>query len=109
GEDLSWFWKEWFYNNWQLDIAIQSVSYKDNDEKNGADIVIANLQKMAMPFTLEINYADGTKTEMPFPVETWLQSSTHFIHLPATQHIQSVIIDPEKKLPDSNRSNNEWK
>ncbi len=33
GEDLNWFWKEWFYNNWQFDIAVQSVSYKDNDPK----------------------------------------------------------------------------
>jgi len=33
GEDLTWFWREWFYNNWKLDIAVQSVAYKNNDPK----------------------------------------------------------------------------
>jgi aminopeptidase N len=26
GEDLSWFWREWFCNNWSLDQAIQQVA-----------------------------------------------------------------------------------
>ena len=109
GESLSWFWKEWFYHNWQLDLAVQSVSYPDNDAKNGVDITIANLQKMAMPFTLEIVLKDGSKQTLQLPVETWMQSDTHKIHLDTTQPVASVIIDPENKLPDSNRMNNVWK
>ena len=109
GEDLSWFWKEWFYNNWQLDLAVQSVSYPDNNAKNGADITIANLQKMAMPFTLEVVLKDGSKQSLQIPVETWLQSNTHTLHLQTTQPVISVTIDPENKLPDSNRKNNIWK
>jgi len=109
GESLSWFWKEWFYHNWQLDLAVQSVSYPDHDAKNGVDITVANLQKMAMPFTLEIVLKDGSKQTLQLPVETWMQSDTHKIHLPTTQPVTSVIIDPENKLPDSNRMNNVWK
>jgi hypothetical protein len=106
GEDLGWFWKEWFYNNWQLDLAVRSVSYKDNDPKNGADIMIANLQKMAMPATIEIVLKDGSKQRLQLPVETWMQTATHTIHLAITQKIQSVTIDPDALLPDSNRKNN---
>jgi hypothetical protein len=109
GESLSWFWKEWFQNNWQLDLSVQSVSYPNNDAKNGVNISIANLQKMAMPFTLEILLEDGSKQAVQFPVETWLQSDVHKIHLQTTQPLRSVIIDPENKLPDSNRKNNVWK
>ena len=109
GEDLSWFWKEWFYHNWQLDLAIQSASYSDGDAKNGIDITIANLQKMAMPCTLEAVLKDGSKQDLQLPVETWLQGNTHIIHLQTTQPVDSVIIDPENKLPDNNRTNNEWK
>ena len=109
GEDLTWFWREWFKNNWQLDIALQSVSYKDNNFKNGADITIVNLQKMAMPFTLEIIFKDGSKQAMQIPVETWLQSSTRTIHLQTTQPLRSVTIDPAAMLPDSDRGNNSWK
>src|ERR1700761_3800877 len=27
GEDLSWFWKGWFYNNWALDLAVVDAKY----------------------------------------------------------------------------------
>jgi len=109
GEDLTWFWREWFYNNWQLDMAVQSVSYKNDDYKNGADITIANLQKMVMPATIEIVLKDGSKQNLQLPVETWLQSALHTIHLQTTQPLQSVTIDPAAMLPDSNRGNNSWK
>jgi Peptidase family M1 domain len=108
GEDLTWFWREWFKNNWQLDLAVQSVSYRDNDFKNGADITIVNLQKMAMPFTLEITLKDGTKRMLQIPVETWLQNASHTIHVTTSQPLQSVTIDPAALLPDSNRANNSW-
>jgi hypothetical protein len=109
GEDLSWFWKEWFVNNWQLDLAVHSVAYTNDDAKSGVDITIDNLQKMAMPFTLEVVLKDGSKQDLQLPVETWMQSNVHSVHLPTTQPVQSVIIDPENKLPDSNRENNVWK
>ncbi|MEO9210556.1 MAG: M1 family metallopeptidase [Ginsengibacter sp.] len=109
GEDLGWFWKEWFYNNWQFDVAIQSVTYTNDDAKNGADISMVNLQKMALPITIEIILKDGNKMNLKLPVETWMQGAVHTIHIKTTQAIQSVIIDPENKLPDSNRSNNIWK
>ncbi len=109
GEDLTWFWREWFQNNWQLDVAVQSVSYKDNNYKNGVEITIANLQKMAMPCTVEIVLKDGNKQELALPVETWMQSEVHTIHLQTTQPLQSVTIDPANMLPDSNRGNNSWK
>ena len=108
GEDLSWFWKEWFFNNWQFDVAIQSVSYTNNDARNGVDITIANLQKMALSITLRVVLKDGSKMNLSLPVETWLQGNTHTIHLQTTQPVQSVVIDPDNKLPDSNRKNNIW-
>ena len=109
GEDLSWFWKEWFYHNWQLDMAVQSVSYVKDDPKNGADITLINLQKMAMPCTLQVVLKDGTVKDIQLPVETWLQSDVHSIHVQTDQQLSSVIIDPKNLLPDSNRENNIWK
>jgi hypothetical protein len=109
GEDLTWFWREWFQNNWQLDLSVLSVSYKDGDYKNGAQIRIANLQKMAMPCDIEIIYKDGARQNLKLPVETWIQNAVHTIRLNSTQPIISVTIDPTNILPDSNRGNNTWK
>ena len=109
GEDLSWFWREWFFNNWALDQAVTGVTYTDNDPLKGANVTIANLEKMAMPVTLEIVLKDGTKKRMELPVETWLQNKVQNIHVATQQKIASVTIDPDHVLPDSNRGNNVWK
>ena len=109
GEDLAWYWRGWFVNNWQLDMAVKSVKYSNDDPAKGVDITIVNLQKMAMPCNVEITWADGTVQEMNLPVETWLQSAEHKIHLPSTQKVKSVVIDPKNVLPDSDRENNVWK
>jgi hypothetical protein len=108
GEDLSWFWKEWFLHNWQLDLAVRSVSYTGENAQNGVDIEVCCLQKMAMPCIVEVVLKDGSKQDLHLPVETWMQGDTHRVHLQTTQPVTSVTIDPAHILPDSNRSNNVW-
>jgi hypothetical protein len=109
GEDLSWFWKGWFYNNWKLDMTIIDAVYVDNDVKKGVSVTIANKEKMAMPFALEVNLKDGTKYRLQFPVETWIQNKAITVIVPTTQEAESVRIDPDAALPDINRANNIFK
>jgi hypothetical protein len=108
GEDLSWFWKEWFYNNWQLDLAVQSVTYPKAESETDVAITIVNLQKMAMPCIVEIVLKDGSKQDIELPVETWLQSHTYTLRLQLPREVASVTIDPQHVLPDSDRKNNVW-
>ena len=49
GENLGWFWKGWFLENFKLDQAIVSVNYENNEPTLGALVAIANLDQMAMP------------------------------------------------------------
>jgi len=105
GEDLSWFWREWFCHNWSLDLAVQSVKTTGTE----AEVTIANLDRMAFPATLELTWQDGTKQRVALPVETWLQSGTRTLRFPVTQPLAAVIIDPDHVLPDGNRDNNSWK
>jgi hypothetical protein len=105
GEDLSWFWRGWFLHNWGLDLAVESVVMT----AGVADVTIANLDRMAMPATLELVWKDGTKQRLTLPVETWLQGGTRVLHFPATQALVAVTIDPDHVLPDENRDNNTWK
>jgi hypothetical protein len=105
GEDLSWFWREWFFHNWSLDLAVQSVSTTATD----ASVTIANLDPMAMPAILELVWKDGTRQRVAVPVETWLQGGVRTLHFVATQPLAAVTIDPDHVLPDENRENNSWK
>ncbi|ASU35346.1 M1 family metallopeptidase [Mucilaginibacter xinganensis] len=106
GEDLSWFWKSWFYNNWPLDIALIDAKYADKDHTKGISITVANKEQMAMPFTVEVKLKDGTKQRTYFPVETWLQNRVITFTIPTTTAVESVTVDPDNALPDVNRKNN---
>jgi hypothetical protein len=105
GEDLSWFWREWFFHNWSLDLAVQGA----HSSAGGVDVTIANLDRMAFPTTLELTWKDGSKERIALPVETWLQSGLRTLHFPATQPLAAATLDPDHVLPDANRANNTWK
>jgi hypothetical protein len=106
GEDLAWFWKGWFYNNYKLDIALISAKYANGDAKNGIQVTIANKEEMAMPFTIEVNLKDGSNYRMRLPVETWQQNKAITFIIPTTTEAKTVTIDPDNALPDVNRGNN---
>lgn len=106
GEDLSWFWKGWFYNNLKLDLELLSAEYVNNDPKQGLSVTVANLEQMAMPFTVEVKLKDGTKQRIKIPVEAWLQNNMVTFVVPTSSEVKSVVVDPDAALPDINRGNN---
>ncbi len=100
GEDLNWFWRSWFVNNWRLDQGITKIKYIKNDPKRGAVISIENLEKMPMPVTIEITSKGGTKTRMQLPVEIWQRNSDWSFKTTTTEEIESIALDPDHILPD---------
>ena len=106
GEDLAWYWRGWFLNNYKLDLALISANYVGGDTKNGVEVVVANKEAMAMPFSIEAKLKDGTKLRMKLPVETWIQNKATTFVIPTTSAVESVSIDPDAALPDVNRKNN---
>ncbi|MEO8710905.1 MAG: M1 family metallopeptidase [Parafilimonas sp.] len=108
GEDLNWFWKEWFFTTWKLDQAITDVKYVDNDPAKGALITIENKGKMILPVILKIQQNNGDTGIVKLPVEIWQRGGTWVFKYASTQKIDKIILDPEKVLPDVDRSNNEW-
>jgi len=108
GENLQWFWRGWFMNNWRLDVAVRDVKYVGDDPTKGALITIDNLEKMAMPVILEIKTVSGKTDRVKLPVEIWERNSTWTFKYPSTEEIQSVTYDPDKVLPDFNPDNNVW-
>ena len=108
GEDLNWFWKEWFYKTWTLDQAVEGVKYADGDTAKGAFITITNNDKMVMPVTVEVKESNGKSGIVKLPVEIWEKSGKWTFKYNSTSMIDSVIIDPDEKLPDVNRKNNIW-
>lgn len=109
GEDLSWFWRGWFVNNWRLDQGINSVEYVGNNPKLGAFITIENFEKMVMPVVLDIKTKTGKVTRVNLPVEIWQKNADWTFKFNSTEEIESVVLDPDHVFPDCNESNNTWK
>ena len=109
GETLDWFWRGWFMNNWKIDMMVKSVAYVNNNEEKGANITIMNLQKLPMPVTVSITESNGKKGTVRLPVEIWHRGGSWTFHYASTSKLSEVTIDPAKRLPDVNPSNNTWK
>lgn len=108
GEDLGWFFRGWFLNNWNLDLAVSNVQYTGNDPSKGADITIENKGQIPMPFTLQVNFEDHTSTTVNLPVEIWMVGSSYNYHSDTPKKISSVVIDPQHLIPDFNPLNNTY-
>lgn len=106
GEDLAWFWRGWFFENWNADLAVEKVAYTGGDPAKGATVTIANLDKLVMPATVEITFADGSKTRIRLEAETWIQQRQIALPIDSTRPIASVTVDPGHVIPDKDRGNN---
>ncbi|WP_316746184.1 M1 family metallopeptidase [Pedobacter gandavensis] len=109
GEDLSWFWRGWFLENWKTDQGIAGVKEVNKDGAIvGYNIQVANLEKMPMPIIIEVKTKSGKTDIIRLPVDIWMRNTSWTINYPTTEEVVSVTLDPEKVLPDSNSSNNTW-
>jgi Peptidase family M1 domain len=106
GEDLGWFWRGWFMNNWTFDLSVDGASYIHDDYHRGALVTIVNHGQLVLPATVEIDFQDGSKTRVKIPVETWMSKASYALSLESNQPIASITIDPDHLLPDDDRGNN---
>ncbi|HVY76830.1 MAG TPA: M1 family metallopeptidase [Puia sp.] len=108
GETLDWFWRGWFINNWKIDQAVMGVTYVESNPASGAIISIENREQLPMPAVVEIKETGGKTGRVTLPVEIWQRGPVWQFFYPSTRKILSVVIDPDKNLPDVNEANNTW-
>lgn len=106
GEDLSWFWRGWFFNNWKVDQAVTKVQY--DDHAKSALITISNLEQLPLPATIAISNTEGKLDTVRLPVEIWQRGGDWTFEYPSTSPLKKVELDPLHQLPDINAENNVW-
>ncbi|MBI0399561.1 M1 family metallopeptidase [Cyclobacterium marinum] len=104
GENLSWFWKSWFYGTDNIDLAIENVVPYGNDQV----VILSNKGGVPMPVKLGLTYADGSKESIVLPVEIWQRGDSWNYQHKSNKQLVGVEIDPEKILPDINIANDKW-
>jgi hypothetical protein len=100
GEDLSWWWRGWYQNNWQMDLAVVDIERATSGETL---VRVESRDRLVMPVTLRVSYADGSQRDLRLPAETFIRQPQTLIPLPAGDVIRAEL-DPDHRIPDRDRS-----
>lgn len=106
GEDLTWFWRGWYFRNWSPDYALEHIGYVDNDPTHGTEITLRNKGKLLLPVTLRVEYADDTHIERRVPTESWYLHDQVVVTVPGKAKVVKAVLDPDHELPEPVRSDN---
>lgn len=106
GEELTWFWRGWFFNKWKIDQAVKSAKYIDGDFKKGVQITVENIGQLPMPTTVQLKFKDGTSKNVRIPIEVWKRNTEWTFKVDSDKEIKEVQIDPDSQIPDTNLNNN---
>lgn len=101
GEDLSWFWRGWFANTWTLDLAVDAIRAGEQ----GTTITVGSHDRLIMPATLRVEFADGSHEDIRLPAESWIRNPSTSVTVPPGKTVTRATIDPDRKLPDKDRFN----
>ncbi|MFZ9718308.1 MAG: M1 family metallopeptidase [Chitinophagaceae bacterium] len=108
GEDLAWFWRGWVFERWKIDLAVTDVKNSNVKSGNEVRVTLQLLEQMPMPVSLKLVDAKGKVEKLKLPVEIWSRGDTYVFTWKTKAAIKEVTIDPDAKLPDVNRANNQW-
>jgi hypothetical protein len=96
GQDLSWFWKPWFFNFGYADVEIKS--FKDGK------LVLENHGNRPVPILLQKRYEDGTEKMENYSAVKWKDGSTVTLEISDQDQIEFLSVNAG--VPDSEILNN---
>ena len=108
GEDLSWFWRSFFYTTDVLDIGIDSVSMRLNAGQQLVAVALRRNTSIPFPVRLRVAYADGTTQDFSLPVNVWAGNDRFEAVLPVRARVTGVRLWPNPSVPDWNSANDTW-
>jgi hypothetical protein len=90
GQDLTWFFQNWFFSNNYIDLALT----KADKTAQGTTISIKNIGGFAVPVDLKVDYADGSTETLHRTPELWRANQQQTsIMVPAGKAVRAVSLD----------------
>ncbi|MFL5497587.1 MAG: M1 family metallopeptidase [Gemmatimonadaceae bacterium] len=108
GEDLSWFWRGFFYTTDVLDIGIDSVSTRRVEGQTLSTISLRRLTSIPFPVRIRLAYTDGTTQDVSLPVNIWARSNQFDAVIPVRGPVIGARLWPDPSVPDWNIANDTW-
>lgn len=103
GEDLSYFWRGWFYRTDRVDLAVDTIMQRDT---GATRIVLSSPGTLPMPVDVRVQFSDGSSDRIRMPVEAWYMGPRYIWIRRFPKPVTAVELDPDQWLPDVNRANN---
>ncbi|NIM34787.1 MAG: M1 family peptidase [Hydrotalea flava] len=104
GQNLNWFWQNWYFTNGYIDLAIQNVI----KSSRRYTVTINNIGGFDAPFDLIVNYTDGSTDTLHQNAFIWKTNEKQAnIAIETNKNIQTVKID-EGIFMDANTKDNSW-
>ena len=102
GEDLSWFWKPWFFEMGYPDLALTRVVQQGET----CEIHVRREGNLPVPIKLFIVYQDSTTLEVYRPMSLWKSGQKELvIREKVEKPLHSVCLETQY-IPDVNEKNN---
>lgn len=105
GRDLKEFFEQWLKSTKTLDYSIEGVHRQKIESRQITRVAIRQRSTMKMPVDLEATLSDKSKVRQRWEARDERGTLTFVTE----QLVRSVVIDPDKMLPDLDRSNNRTK
>lgn len=105
GQDLNWFWNNWFFSNHYIDFAIKQVSVSASK----CTVSIQNVGGYVAPVDVVLTFDDGTKESFHQTPALWKSNQQQAtVTIPVHKKIQSVALEGGIFM-DADSDNNTWK
>jgi len=104
GKNLNWFWKKWFFENGEPNLAIGKVVA--TGAKPSATILSKGTKPV--PIDLIVTYSDSSTTKIHRTIAVWEKGATSVIvPLPVGKKVVKLELK-EAHTPDIDRKDNIW-
>jgi hypothetical protein len=104
GEDLSYFWRGWFFRTDRVDVAVDTIIQRT--DTGVTRVVLSSPGTLPMPADARVQYNDGSSDRIRLPVEVWYMGPRYIWVRRFPKPVAAVELDPDLWLPDVNRANN---
>lgn len=103
GEDLSWYWKPWFFEFGHPDLGIKSYELKDGTLK----LEVEKVGNIPIPIKVTLMNDDQTVKELYYTAYVWKTGNKTFkISVDNVKGVNKIVLG-SSRIPDSKRDNNE--
>ncbi|CAL1519326.1 M1 family metallopeptidase [Chitinophaga sp. MM2321] len=104
-QNLDWYWNNWFFSNYYIDLALVNVQLKGSK----AQIVVKNTGGFAIPFDVVLTYTDSTRESVHHTPAVWKNNARQVtLTVPVSRQVATIKLDGNLYM-DATPLNNIWK